>query len=374
MQHSYESFQAVDFVCDDAFLKHHLSPDAQSVRFWEQWLQAHPHRQDAWRDAQQLLEAVRLGLSEYARTYLSEEAEARLLARIQTTNALAEAEPQVVPLWRTTAFGRAVAACLVIGLGVGVWLFTTRPEQQSVYRQQVASLSQPAVEQINQTQFVKPVPLPDGSTALLFPQSRLSYPTDFGRKKRTIYLLGKANFDVTKDAEKPFYVYANRVVTRVLGTRFTVEAFDSGQDVVVTVQHGQVNVYQDQPLNQHNTSGRTLEGILVQPNQQVVFSRRNEQFTKKIVDKPAILQSDSLKNSAFVFDESPVAEAFELIKKVYGINIIYSAYDLAGCQLTASLTEESLFEKLDVITKSLGATYQVVDGEIIITAKGCKTD
>ncbi len=371
MLNPYEHYAAVDFVSDDAFLAHHLAPDAQSTHFWEQWLQLHPHQQPEWQEAQRLLEAVRLGLSDYARTYLSEEAEAQLLLRIQATNALTREESRIIPLWRPTWLRQVAAACFVLATGVGFWLLTTRFAQPSIYQQQVATLQQKAVEQANQTQTPRSIHLPDGSSALLYPQSRLSYPADFGQRNRVVYLLGKATFNVVKNTGKPFYVYANELVTRVLGTQFTVEAFEQGNDVIVTVQHGQVNVYPNQSFSAENVGQPTQKGVLILPNQQIVFSRKSEQFVKKIVAEPIAIELDKAKAEGFVFDETPVADAFERIKKVYGINIIYNADDLKNCQLTASLAEESLFQKLDIITQSIDATYQLIDGEIVIIAKGC---
>lgn len=371
MQNVYEQYTAVDFVSDNAFLAHHLSPTAQSAHFWEHWLQRYPQQRQAWQEAQQLLEAVRLGLSEYARTYLSAEAEAQLLMRIQATNSLPEKDYRIIPLWRVTWFGQVAAACLLIGTGIGVWLLAFRTSQQSVYQQQVATLRQKSVEQTNQTQVPQSIKLPDGSAMLLYPQSRLSYPADFGWKNRIVYLLGKASFDVVKNTGKPFYVYANELITRVLGTRFTVEAFEKSKDVIITVQHGRVNVYPNESLSADNAGPQPLKGVLILPNQQLVFSRKSEQFTKKIVAEPAILELDSPRAEGFVFDETPVADAFERIKRVYGINIVYNADDLRNCQLTASLADESLFQKLDIITQSIGANYQLIDGEIVIIARGC---
>jgi transmembrane sensor len=44
---------------------------------------------------------------------------------------------------------------------------------------------------------------------------------------------------------------------------------------------------------------------------------------------------------------------------------------LKDCQLTASLTDEPLFQKLDVIVQSIDASYEVVEGQIVISANGC---
>lgn len=368
MQTPYEQFTAVEFVCDDAFLSHYLSPTQQSARFWEQWLHDHPHRRTEWEQAGWLLEAVQLGLRDYARTYLSEEAEDRLLARIRATNEQSALDATVIRFRPATWLKWAAAACLAVLVGTGVWLLTERTEVPSLYQQQVADLPVSRIERVNPSRQTQSFRLPDGSTVQLSPRSRLSYAADFGQATRIIYLLGEATFDVARNPEKPFYVHANELVTKVLGTRFVVKAYEQDRSVMVTVQHGRVSVYRNKPDRE-----QALTGVLLTPNQQVVFTRQTEQFTKTIVSAPVLVQGEKSGKDLFVFDETPVAKVFERLEKAYGIDIIYNRDVLTGCQLTASLTDENLFQKLDAITQSIDATYELVDGQVVITAKGCQS-
>lgn len=369
----YESFTATEFACDDAFLKHYLLPTTQSGQFWEQWLREHPHRQSEWKLATQLLEAVQLGLSDYARTYLSQEAEAGLLARIKATNAQRTEPVRIRPLWQTAGVYRA-AACLVLVAGFGYWAFWFNVPRPSRYQQQIASLKQTGIERVNQSEKPQFVRLPDGSSIVLAPQSRLRYPTDYGQQDRSVYLWGEATFDVAKNPQKPFYVYTNEVVTKVLGTRFVVRSFDHDQQVVVLVQQGQVSVYKSQPTAGTSVRDKTIEGVLLLPNQQVIFSRETETFAKSLVQAPQRIDADQATPIRFVFDEEPVTTVFQKLEKAYGIDIVYNADVLSECQLTASLTDEPLFQKLDVIVQSINATYGVVDGQVVISAKGCKAN
>ncbi|WP_266364629.1 FecR family protein [Tellurirhabdus rosea] len=373
MDAAYQHFTSADFVCDDAFLKHQLTPTDQSTHFWAEWLQKNADKKEDWEQAVHLLEAVRLGLSDYTRTYLSEEAEARLLARILATNAqVTKAETTLtLPLWRSPWLLGAAAACLALVLVFSMWYRRTSSAAGASYEEQVALLPATKTEVVNPSPQPKKVSLPDGSQVWLAPQSRLSYAPDFNREHRTLYLVGEATFDVTKNPAKPFYVFAGKVVTKVLGTRFVVKAYEQAGDVVVQVEQGQVSVYRRATQDLRPTR-QALDGVLLQPNQQVVFSLESEQFTKTIVDRPALLPAGKHTVVSFVFDETPVVSVLERLKATYGIDIIYNAELLADCQLTASLTEETLFQKLDVITQSIGASYEVVEGQVIITGRGCK--
>ena len=369
---NYEKFGITDFVSDDAFLKHYLSPTDATIRFWTEWLEQHVHKSYEWQNARQLLEAVMLGLNDYARTYLSEENQTRLLERIQYTNAMSEDTTSVVPLWRKTRIisMAAVAACVL--LVSGIWFFKENQEPPSVYQQQITALQQKVIEKINNAEIPRAISLPDGSTVTLSPNSRLSYPSDFGKETRSVYLSGEAQFEVTKDVTKPFYVFANEIVTKVLGTRFMVNAFDKDKNVKVTVQSGQVSVYRPNRIEKPVADKQKKEGVLLLPNQEVIFERLTAQFKKSLVQNPIILQTPEQAAISFEFDETPVTEAFERLEKAYGLEMVFNREALENCQITTSLSQETLFEKLNIITQIIGGTYEKVDGQIVITAKGCR--
>ncbi|MBD2700209.1 FecR domain-containing protein [Spirosoma sp. BT702] len=371
MLNPYESSRIIQFVCDDAFIKHQLAPTRQSTQFWDDWFAQHPDQRSDWEQAVTLLKAVQTGLSDYSRTYLSEEAQAQLLDRILATNR-AESAP-IIPRsrWQTGWFYWSAAACLLLAIGISYWYVKPANSPSSFYQQQSARLEETSTERINSGQKPEIVRLPDGSLVVLAPQSRLRYPASYGQQERSVFLLGEATFDVLKNPRKPFYVYADKVITRVLGTRFIVRSFDRDPQVVVQVQQGHVSVYKGPSATEQLTSNKTRQGVLLLPNQQVVFSRETETFTKTLVDTPQRIDTKQPVPVSFVFDETPVARVFATLEKAYGIDIVYDDDVLEHCQLTASLTEESLFQKLDVIVQSIDASYTLVDGQVVINAKSC---
>jgi transmembrane sensor len=352
-----------DLVCDDNFVRHYLSPTEQSTLFWNEWLIQNPKLQNEWGQSQKLIQDVQLGLNDYAHTYLTKEAEEQLLARIKETIAQHEVEKTIVPLWRKIWAVTTAAACLLVFFGIVFWNISGN--NKDLYQQQITSLKDTPIEKINDSSNPLFITLPDGSTALLSPKSKISYTADFGQNNRKVFLLGEATFEVVKNPSNPFYVYANELVTKVLGTKFTIKSYEDKKDIVVTVAHGQVSVYEHEKADT-----QALKGVLLTPNQEVVFERETAQFSKSIVDEPLIILSEGKTN--FRFDETPVQEVFARLERAYGIDIVFNKEILKKCQLTASLNDENLFQKLDIITQSIGSTYEMVDGEIVITSRGCK--
>ncbi|GAB4021252.1 FecR family protein [Spirosoma koreense] len=368
MQPLYETFSAADFLTDDYFVRHQLSPTPQSAQFWETWLNEHPHRQSEWQQAVDLLAAIRLGLETYAQTYVPEETIRQLLIRIQQTNA--PVGQQETPIRRIGWIRWAAAASVLLALGYGVWWQTRH--RASPYEQQLATLTQSFSEKVNTSQQVQALRLPDHSMVWLAPESRLSYGADFGQQKRTVYLSGEATFAVTSDAKKPFLVHANEVITKVVGTRFTVRAFAAENRVRVHVQSGQVSVYRNGPASVPNRP----KGVMLLPNQQVVFNRQTDEFDKMLVETPSLISPRirQKKTPAFVYNDTPIPQVLRELKEAYGIDIRFNEEALANCQLNSSMTNESFEQKLNIICRTIGATYEIIDGQVLISGGNCQQE
>ncbi len=369
MQPAYENFSTADFLTDNAFVSHQLRPTSQSSRFWAEWITQHPHRLSEYQQAIDLVAAIQLGLDSYAKTRLSEEAVQQLLIRIQQTNAqLATTARPVHRLhWRQWAV--AASLLLAVGIGVSQWWRQAVPVP-SPYKQQLATLKNTFSEKINTTSQIQLIHLPDQSIVSLAPRSRLSYPTDFGQENRIVYLSGEATFDVTSDKAKPFWVNANEVVTKVVGTRFTVRAFEQEDKVRIWVQSGRVSVSRKASAISSTGSGE----VMLLPNQQVVFNRETAQFNKMLVDVPRLVASPTRQRRApaFVYNDTPILQVLQDLKEAYGIDILYDREALANCQLNSSLVNESFEQKLTVVCATIGATHEIVDGQVIIKGGSCQ--
>nr|WP_293841562.1 FecR family protein [uncultured Arsenicibacter sp.] len=364
VEQNYETYSAADFLTDDAFVMHQLSPARASTQFWEGWLRQYPHRHPVYQQAVELVEAVRLGLDTYAQTDLPEETIRRLLLRIQETNTRSAVRERRIGWLRWAA-----AASVVLALGGGYW-WKSATDHSTPYDRQVTALNGTPSETTNASHTVQAIRLPDNSEVLLAPDSRLTYPADFGHKNRTVYLSGEATFSVTKDNSKPFFVHADDVVTRVIGTRFTVRAFFREKQVKVQVQSGQVSVYR----NRSASSLDQPKGVMLLPNQQVVFNNETAQFDKRLVDTPAIVVNPYVrrKTPLFVYNDTPISQVLRDIKEAYGIDIHYNKEALENCQLNSTMTNETFKQKLTIVCATIGATYEIIDGQVVINGGDCR--
>ena len=206
--------------------------------------------------------------------------------------------------------------------------------------------------------------LSDGSSVTLKPKSSIKLGPDFNIKTREIYLEGEALFQVAHDQQRPFLVYANGIVTKVLGTSFIVRAFQQEKNVVVSVNTGKVSVYNSKPI----TEDQKAE-IILTPNQQIIYNKKQETISRGIVQTPQpVVEPEAMKRMRF--EGATVTEIFGAIEKAYGIKIEFDSA-LVSCRLTTSISDGGLYNRLSIITRAIGAEYTVAEDKIVVTGPGC---
>jgi hypothetical protein len=92
---------------------------------------------------------------------------------------------------------------------------------------------------------------------------------------------------------------------------------------------------------------------------------------KEVVENPAIILP---KSNLFhmSFEEVPVTQIFDVLEENYGIDIMYDKEVLSKCMLTTAMSDEGLFQRIEVICKAIKANYRVTDGVILIDSEGCE--
>ncbi len=364
----YAQFTTDDFIEDADFRRWVQHPTTESAAFWGDFMQHHPEKQQEIRLARNFL----LTLEAQAESGFSTKAnEDRVFQQIQQQIG----EQQENPIRRLPVWIQWAAAASVV-LVMSWWLLhRSASTVELTYEMNRKQSEVVLLEKVNVTSKPILVTLADGSSIFLNPKSKISYAKTFNEgSKREVYLSGEAFFEVAKNPNKPFFVYANELVTKVLGTSFNIRAFPEDKNVEVKVRTGRVAVAVTQKIsNQQSISVREAEGIVLLPNQQAVLSRQEIRLVKSLVENPTLLSSTTptpMRHS-FVFEATPANDVFTLIEQAYGIDIVFDEEVFSKCQFTANLTDESLYEKLDIICKSIEANYQILDAQIIISGKGC---
>lgn len=374
----YIQYDEEDFAWDEPFRQWVLSPTRENDAYWQQWMVKHPEKTVVIQQARSLVQALRLDeapLSEEEIKYTVQ----RTTNQIRKTQLPAlrhqESRPRPIPIYQQTWFRLAALLFLVSGIGLGLW--TMQGDSLLGQGGQLISYNElverkTLTEIINPSEKPMPVKLSDGSLIILKKNSRISYAPSFTGSQREVYLSGEGFFEVTKNPDKPFLIYANGLVTKVLGTSFSIKAYPADRNVTVEVKTGRVAVFtQSDPRIKEKAGSRELEGVLLTPNQKIVYVRDEVRLTKSLVDTPQVIVESPAK-PRFTFEETPVPAVFDALEKAYEVDIVYDEQLLANCPLTATLADQPLFEKLDIICRVIEARYEIMDGHIVIHSQGCK--
>ncbi len=330
--------------------------------YWQQWLVGNPDRAGVAARARELVLAVH-------ELYKDDLSQDMLRHEIEEITRLAEARKMEngIPFYRRAVW-RAAAVLLLTG-GLSWLYYTTHPGQTGTPQARAVQAEVEMLAQTNRTELEMTVLLSDNSVATLSKGSSIRYPRTFAANERRVYLTGEAFFDVAKNPDQPFLVYANETVTKVLGTSFRVKAFEGDNTEMVAVKTGRVSVYPKKEYETRHGNAR-LAGVILNPNQQVVFNRKDNKLEKAVTANPGLLAESAVQKDQ-VFDDKPVTEAFDALAKVYGISIDYQAETLANCMISAQFGEENLKQRLNAICQAIGAGYDMENGRVLIRSKGC---
>ena len=260
----------------------------------------------------------------------------------------------------------AVAASLVFAIGAFFYL------QPREITRPIVSISPKEIKssmKVIQNEGVEPshVDLADGTQIVLHPGSKISFLEAFDKPKREIFLEGEAFFEVAHDVNRPFFVYTNEVTTKVLGTSFTIRALPKDKNITVAVKTGKVSVYTHQDVSKERS--KPSETILT-PNQQIVYNREENKVSRMLVSVPEIIKPKE-EVRRMRFEEASVIEIFTALEEIYGVDIVFDEKLLAACTLTTSISDGTIYNRLDIICKAISATYTVEETQIVVSGLGC---
>ncbi|MGM9510716.1 MULTISPECIES: FecR family protein [Larkinella] len=358
---NYAYFTVEEFLKDDWFREWVLAPTHQTDAFWNEWVRLHPEQQATIDQARALLRTLEMPhqpVSNAERDEVIRETWAKIRQK-------QEPSVRTIPLWN---WSRMAAAVFVLaGLGWAAILYQNRT-QFSVLPGLVSTQAHDQITVTNPTLQPLVVPLPDGSRVTLSPAASLHYDKRFTETERRTFLKGEAFFEVARNPARPFLVITEKLVTRVLGTSFWVKAEAGMPESRVIVKTGKVSVFRTRDLEQKQAKP---EGVVLTPNQQVALTEADNRFAKSLIAQPVPIKTAG-QPSEISYAETPAPQIFQALSQTYGIDILYDDELLKHCQITATLADESLFEKLDLLCRSIHATYEVIDTQIVIYSKGCK--
>ena len=198
--------------------------------------------------------------------------------------------------------------------------------------------------------------LPDGSVVWLNSETKLTYPNQFTGDKRSVSLEGEAYFEVAKDAKKPFVVQAGEIDVEVLGTRFDLDSYSSGEFVQTALLDGSVKI-----------SGKAMkEPVFLKPNE--LFRYRKSDQVATVEDAKVGLYADWIKDR-LVFDNDCLADILISMGGRYNIDIECPKQFAASTRLSFTIRQENIDEVMEAISLIAPIRYEMKNGKVYIIPK-----
>lgn len=165
--------------------------------------------------------------------------------------------------------------------------------------------------------------LSDGTQVWVNSASELKYPVKFIGDSRVVYIKGEAYFEVSENPGKPFIVKTtHNMEIKVLGTHFNVSAYEEDPVIATTLAQGKVVV----------SDGRQSVGLV--PNQQALFEKNSESFTRRNVDAYQYL---SWKDGKFIFEEETLENIMERLSRWYDIQVFFKGNAIRNLRFSGDL-------------------------------------
>ena len=190
--------------------------------------------------------------------------------------------------------------------------------------------------------------LPDGSEVWLNALSSLTYPQRFTEKERRVQLSGEAYFKVTSDKKHRFNVETpQKMVVSAYGTEFNVNAYESEATHEVTLASGQVEVSSE-------IGSKTSEALVV--DEKAILQVKTGNI--HVVTADTYVET-AWKDGKMVFRREKLDKIVTKLSRKFGVDIRLEGDRLKEYEYTATFTEETLEDILDLLKRSAPITYSI---------------
>ncbi len=270
-----------------------------------------------------------------------------------------------------------IAAVLIVTFGIGFFLQKYLPGKQEFVSVNVPYGAKTHVE------------LPDGSEVWVNSGSKLTYPSDFKRKKVDLTLEGEAYFNINPNPSRKLNVHTSSIKIQVLGTIFNVKAYSDENVVETSLVKGLISITGE-------SGSKIIEPVLLKPNEQarlikgedkfsVVEVKKEDTGSEKTVDSvrvaPRIKQVMhiaakidlepviSWKDNRLVFKSERFEDLVRKMERWYDVKISIEDESLKESKYTGTFENENIEQAIEALSLSLPFTFTIEKNEVRIKQK-----
>jgi hypothetical protein len=341
----YPRYLAADFVQDDSFINWVLNPNEISDQFWIKYINNHPEQKNMIDKASFIIRSISRvrepqppqKLNEILSTILTQSSKRSktiylkllkyaamflLLFTIGESINFLEQSHQVFPIAENTP-AHSEKGLVILADGKTHEFDTENTSIQQASLNQITinsdTIKTTQKKTNTQTQLLTKVIIPygkrseitlcDGTHVWLNSGSQLSFPSEFEKNSREVYLTGEAFFDVTENVSKPFFVITPEIKVRVMGTCFNIMSYSDDQTVQTVLLKGKVSVGRNKLFTQ------SMELI---PGERITYQKAEELLIK---DNVNVQLFSSWVKGFLIFENEPITVVFKKLERFYNQKI-----------------------------------------------------
>jgi transmembrane sensor len=189
--------------------------------------------------------------------------------------------------------------------------------------------------------------LSDGTSLWVNTGTNVTYPTEFTKDKREIFVDGEVFAEVFHDSKRPFIIKTEKLDVQVLGTVFNVSAYNEDKQTNVVLVSGLVNV---KPRNGKST--------IINPNQ--LFAYTDQASTLRNVD---VENYTSWHEGNYIFHNEPIENVLLKLSRYYNVTMKLPS-SASGITCSGKLElKDDLNQLLNGLFEITSMTYAVKDNE-----------
>lgn len=173
--------------------------------------------------------------------------------------------------------------------------------------------------------------LSDGSRVVLHAGSRIEIPENYNTELRELHLEGEAYFETVHNPDKPFIVHSRNAYTRVVGTRFLVQAWpENSNRVEVVVTEGKVLFGSQSDVGTNHESRE----VLVTQYERAILTADTDLVVELVEDPDWYL---GWTKGRLVFNNRELHEVLPRLERWYNISVQVADDAIKSQRITAEI-------------------------------------
>ena len=185
--------------------------------------------------------------------------------------------------------------------------------------------------------------LPDKSSVWLNNETRFKYASDFSNGERLVELSGEAFFEVQHDAQHPFVVKIGDQRIKVLGTKFSVNAYPEDRVIETSLISGSVEFDSNLKVN-----GKSK--FIIEPGNSLYYDKQSNTLNRQKIQTSYYQYWE---NGVYAFKDESFESLAVKIKRIFNVEINFKDEYLKKKTYTGTINiNDNIFLFMEAIRRT----------------------